>query len=246
ILGKNEGGQSLARYFRAHERNYHFEGYLTERDDLLLTDRGEITESTRRQFQRAIAQGIQEVYVSLPSHRIGQAAVLVEEGERHCLRVKLVPDLTREDKVPYRISVLGPVPVISVRQEPVYDIEGRFKKRLFDVLFSLFAVVFILSWLYPSVAFLIKRESAGPVLFKQQRTGRESRPCQCYPSRSRRGNGGSDDKPATRDECRVTGIGACLRRSRLDELRRFLSALHGHRSVVGPHPHMRKHTKKYS
>src|SRR5690606_681557 len=111
ILGKNEGGQNLARYFRAHERNYHFEDYLTERDDLLLTDRGEITEATRRQFQRAIAQGIQEVYVSLPSHRIGQAAVLVEEGERHCLRVKLVPDLTREDKVPYRISVLGPVPV---------------------------------------------------------------------------------------------------------------------------------------
>ena len=246
ILGKNEGGQSLARYFRAHERNYHFEGYLTERDDLLLTDRGEITESTRRQFQRAIAQGIQEVYVSLPSHRIGQAAVLVEEGERHCLRVKLVPDLTREDKVPYSISVLGPVPVISVRQEPVYDIEGRFKKRLFDVLFSLFAVVFILSWLYPIIAFLIKRESPGPVLFKQQRTGRDNKPFQCYKFRSMRVNVESDDKQATRDDCRITRIGAFLRRTSLDELPQFLNVLQGHMSVVGPRPHMLKHTKQYS
>src|SRR3546814_9857168 len=56
-----------------YERNYHFEGYLTERDDLLLTERGEIADATRKQFQRAIANGIQEVYVSLPPE-IGRAS----------------------------------------------------------------------------------------------------------------------------------------------------------------------------
>lgn len=246
ILGKNEGGRSLANYFRAHERNYHFEGYLTERDDLLFTDCGEIAEATRKQFQLAIAKGIQEVYVSLPPHRIAQAAVLVEEGERHCLRVKLVPDLTREDKVPYSISVLGPVPVISVRQEPVYDIEGRFKKRLFDVLFSLLAVVLVLSWLYPLVALLIKLESPGPVLFKQQRTGRDNKPFWCYKFRSMRVNSDSDSKQATRDDRRITRIGTVLRRTSLDELPQFLNVLQGHMSVVGPRPHMLKHTKQYS
>lgn len=246
ILGKNEGARSLANYFRAHERNYHFEGYLAERDDLLLTEGGEIAEATRHQFQRAIAKGIQEVYVSLPPQRIAQASILVEEGERHCLRVKLVPDLIREDKVPYSISVLGPVPVISVRQEPVYDIEGRFKKRLFDVLFSLLAVVFVLSWLYPLVAVLIKLESRGPVLFKQQRTGRDNKPFWCYKFRSMRVNTDSDRKQATRNDGRITRIGAILRRTSLDELPQFLNVLQGHMSVVGPRPHMLKHTEQYS
>src|SRR3546814_2650362 len=102
--------------------------------------------------------------------------------------------------MPYSISVLGPVPVISVRQEPVYDVEGRFKKRLFDVLFSLLAVVFVLSWLYPLVALLIKLESPGPVLFKQQRTGRDNKPFWCYKFRSMRVNHDSDSKQATHDE----------------------------------------------
>src|SRR5690606_16188171 len=97
IIGKNEGGRNLAHYFRAHERNYRFEGYLTERDDQLLSDSGKITDAANNQLLRAVAQDIQEVYVSLPPYRIAQAAALVEAGERHCLRVKLVPDLTRQD-----------------------------------------------------------------------------------------------------------------------------------------------------
>ena len=245
IMGKNEGGRSLANYFRAHERNYLFDGYLTERDDQLFTDRGEIAEGTRKQFQRAVAKGIQEVYVSLPPQRIAQAAILVEEGERLCLRVKLVPDLTREDKVPYSISVLGPVPVISVRQEPVYDIEGRFKKRLFDLAFSAAVIVFILSWLYPIIAILIKLESRGPVLFKQQRSGRDNQPFLCYKFRSMRINSDGDKRQATRDDDRITRIGRFLRKTSLDELPQFFNVWHGHMSVVGPRPHMLKHTEQY-
>lgn len=246
IMGKNEGGRSLANYFRAHERNYLFEGYLTERDDLLLSESGGITKAAEKQFLRAVAKGIQEVYVSLPPHRIPQAAALVEAGERHCLRVKLVPDLTRQDKVPYNISVLGDVPVISIRQEPVYDIEGRFKKRLFDMLFSLLIVAFILSWLYPLIGMLIKLESRGPILFKQQRTGRDNKPFWCYKFRSMRVNNESDDRQATRGDRRITRIGAFLRRTSLDELPQFLNVLQGHMSVVGPRPHMLKHTEQYS
>ncbi len=245
IMGKNEGGRNLANYFRAHERNYHFEGYLTERADQLLSDLGDITEAAHRQFQRAVARGIQEVYVSLSPHRIAQAAALVEVGERYCLRVKLVPDLTRQDKVPYNISILGEVPVISIRQEPVYDIEGRFKKRLFDVLFSLLVVIFILSWLYPIMALLIKLESRGPVLFKQQRSGRDNKPFWCYKFRSMQVNTDSDNKQAQRDDRRITRVGAFLRRTSLDELPQFLNVLQGHMSVVGPRPHMLKHTEQY-
>src|SRR5690606_10508566 len=152
---------------------------------------------------------------------------------------------TRQDKVPYNISILGDVPVISIRQEPVYDIEGRFKKRLFDMLFSLLVVVLVLSWLYPLIGMLIKLESRGPIMFKQLRTGRDNKPFWCYKFRSMRVNNESDDRQATRGDSRITTIGAFLRRTSLDELPQFFNVLQGHMSVVGPRPHMLKHTEQY-
>lgn len=246
IIGKNEGSRRLARFFRAHEEDYAFEGYLSDNDRSLINDNGEVTNTTLRQFQRAVERGIQEVYVSLPPHQIAQASTLLEVAEQYCLRVKLVPDLTRRDSLPYEVSVLGPVPVVSIRQEPAYDMEGRFKKRLFDLLFSTAVIVFILSWLYPIIALLIKLESPGPVLFKQYRSGRDNKPFLCFKFRSMRVNTDSDKQQATRDDHRITRIGRFLRKTSLDELPQFFNVWLGHMSVVGPRPHMLKHTEQYS
>ncbi|SEL25754.1 undecaprenyl-phosphate glucose phosphotransferase [Parapedobacter koreensis] len=246
IMGKNDGGRQLARYFRAHEKLFHFEGYLAESDAQLVNDRGEVMPAARKQFARAVAMGIQEVYVSLPPHRIAQAATLLEEAERLCLRVKLVPDLKRQDSLPYEISLLGPVPVVSIRHEPAYEIEGRSKKRIFDLLFSTLVILFILSWLYTLIGLLIKLESPGPVLFKQQRSGRDNKPFWCYKFRSMRVNAESDSKQATPGDNRITRIGAFLRRTSLDELPQFFNVWLGHMSVVGPRPHMLRHTEEYS
>ncbi|SKB99934.1 hypothetical protein SAMN05660226_04191, partial [Parapedobacter luteus] len=109
IMGKNDGGRRLARYFWAHEKLFRFEGYLAESDAQLINDRGDILPAALTQFKRAVALGIQEVYVSLSPHRIAQATALLEEAERLCLRVKLVPDLKREDSLPYEVSLLGSV-----------------------------------------------------------------------------------------------------------------------------------------
>lgn len=245
IMGKNEGGRKLANYFRAHERNYYFEGYLAENDASLLTDRGEVTQAARKQFRRAIKRQIQEVYISLPSNRMSQATALLEEADRNCLRVKLVPDLIRADSLPYEVTILGPVPVVSIRQEPVYDIESRFKKRLFDLVFSTLVIVMLLSWLYPVIALLVKLETRGPVLFKQQRSGRDNKPFWCYKFRSMRVNTESDDRQATRGDGRITRIGRFLRKTSLDELPQFFNVWQGHMSVVGPRPHMLKHTEQY-
>ncbi|MFC3198980.1 undecaprenyl-phosphate glucose phosphotransferase [Parapedobacter deserti] len=246
IIGKHEGSRRLARYFRAHEEDYAFEGYLSENDHSLIKDNGEVTNTALQQFQRAVDRGIEEVYVSLPSHQIAQASALLEAGEQYCLRVKLVPDLTRRDSLPYEVSVLGPVPVVSIRHEPAYDMGGRFKKRLFDLLFSTAVIVMILSWLYPIIALLIKLESRGPVLFKQYRSGRDNKPFLCYKFRSMRVNSDSDKRQATRDDNRITRIGRFLRKTSLDELPQFFNVWSGHMSVVGPRPHMLKHTEQYS
>ncbi len=246
IIGRNEGGRQLARYFRAHESDYAFEGYLSKGNSSLINDRGEVTNTALEKFQQAVDKGIQEVYVSLPPQQISKASALLDAAEQFCLRVRLVPDLKRQDDLPYEISVLGPVPVISIRQEPAYDVAGRFKKRLFDLLFSTFVIVFVLSWLYPIIAILIKLQSPGPVLFKQLRSGRDNKPFTCYKFRSMRVNNDSDKRQATRDDDRITRIGQFLRRTSLDELPQFLNVWLGDMSVVGPRPHMLKHTEQYS
>jgi lipopolysaccharide/colanic/teichoic acid biosynthesis glycosyltransferase len=88
-------------------------------------------------------------------------------------------------------------------------------------------------------------QSKGPVLFKQLRSGRNDEPFWCYKFRSMKVNDASDKKQATKDDDRITPIGKFLRRSSLDEMPQFFNVFMGSMSVVGPRPHMLKHTEEY-
>jgi exopolysaccharide biosynthesis polyprenyl glycosylphosphotransferase len=135
--------------------------------------------------------------------------------------------------------------VITLRKEPLKNIDNRFKKRVFDIIFSSFVIVFVLSWLYPILAIIIKLQSPGPVLFKQLRSGRDNVPFWCFKFRSMKCNDASDKRQATRDDDRVTKIGKFMRRTSLDELPQFFNVLLGDMSVMGPRPHMLNHTEQY-
>ncbi len=118
-------------------------------------------------------------------------------------------------------------------------------KRGFDILFSLFVIVFVLSWLYPVLAILIRLQSPGPVIFKQKRTGRGNQVFWCYKFRSMRVNSESDRQQALKDDKRLTRIGAFIRKTSLDEFPQFINVLLGQMSIVGPRPHMLYHSKTY-
>jgi putative colanic acid biosynthesis UDP-glucose lipid carrier transferase len=123
---------------------------------------------------------------------------------------------------------------------------SRFFKRSFDIIFSLFIIIFVFSWLYPILAILIKLESKGPVFFVQLRTGKNGEHFKCYKFRSMRVNHEANHKQATRDDQRITKTGAVLRKTSLDELPQFFNVLIGNMSIVGPRPHMLSHTEQYS
>lgn len=123
---------------------------------------------------------------------------------------------------------------------------SKFIKRLFDIIFSLFTIIFVFSWLCPILAILIRLESKGPVFFVQLRTGKNNEHFKCYKFRSMRVNNDADKRQATRDDQRITKIGALLRKTSLDELPQFFNVLIGNMSIVGPRPHMISHTEKYS
>lgn len=126
-------------------------------------------------------------------------------------------------------------------------IQGAFlRKQVFDFVFAALVLVFLLSWLVPLIALLIKMESNGPVFFKQLRTGKHGKSFYCLKFRSMTVNNDADTKQACKDDCRVTKLGAFLRKNSLDELPQFINVLKGEMSVVGPRPHMVRHTEDYS
>jgi putative colanic acid biosynthesis UDP-glucose lipid carrier transferase len=118
-------------------------------------------------------------------------------------------------------------------------------KRAFDIVFS--AVFLIFSPLiFIPVAIGIKLSSPGPIFFKQERTGYLGRSFYCYKFRTMRVNATADSAQATKDDPRKTKFGDFLRRTSIDELPQFFNVLRGDMSVVGPRPHMLKHTELYS
>lgn len=105
---------------------------------------------------------------------------------------------------------------------------------------TLFPVIFIV------VGIAIKVTSPGPILFKQRCNGESGKEFWCYKFRSMCVNPDSDKMQATKDDLRKTRVGNFLRKSNIDELPQFINVLLGDMSIVGPRPHMLKHTEEYS
>lgn len=119
-------------------------------------------------------------------------------------------------------------------------------KRVIDIIFSLVICVFILSWLLPLLAILIKIDSKGPVFFRQKRSGFQGKTFDCFKLRTMRLNANSDDLQAAINDPRITRMGSFLRMSNLDELPQFINVLMGDMSIVGPRPHMLKDSYNFA
>ncbi len=116
----------------------------------------------------------------------------------------------------------------------------RIWKRIFDVIFSLFVLIFVLSWLFPILAILIRIDSQGPVFFIQKRVGFLGRTFNCFKFRTMVVNREANTRMATNNDPRITKLGRVLRKSNLDELPQFFNVITGDMSIVGPRPHMHK------
>jgi putative colanic acid biosynthesis UDP-glucose lipid carrier transferase len=119
-------------------------------------------------------------------------------------------------------------------------------KRTIDIAASAVLLVGFLP-LMAGIAALVKLDSPGPVLFRQQRSGFRRRPFALYKFRSMRPEAGDDASvpQARRHDPRVTHIGRFLRRTSLDELPQLFNVLKGDMSLVGPRPHATLHDEKF-
>jgi Undecaprenyl-phosphate glucose phosphotransferase len=142
------------------------------------------------------------------------------------------------------IDLLG-VPAINLVASPL-SASSMLKKEIFDRLFAA-AVLICLAPILLAIAIAVKLSSRGPVFFRQKRKGADGRVFTIYKFRSMRVHTEQKGtlKQATRDDPRVTKVGAFLRRTSLDELPQFFNVLRGDMSVVGPRPHALEHDDLY-
>jgi putative colanic acid biosynthesis UDP-glucose lipid carrier transferase len=119
-------------------------------------------------------------------------------------------------------------------------------KRIFDIVLSSLVIIFIISWLFPILALLIKIDSNGPVFFIQRRVGRWGKSFKCLKFRTMVVNDHANTRQASDNDHRITRVGNFLRKSNLDEFPQFFNVLLGQMSVVGPRPHMHADCNKFS
>lgn len=193
-----------------------------------------------------LANDVDEIYCTLPGTNDEKIVRLLNFAEKHMIRFYIVPEFYRNLKKSLVMEVLESIPLMTVRREPLQAAYNRALKRAFDIVFSLIIMVTIYPVLYIVVGILIKMSSPGPVLFKQKRTGLYGQNFKCYKFRTMKVNSQADSLQAVKNDPRKTKVGDFLRRTNLDEFPQFINVLRGEMSVVGPRPHMLKHTEQYS
>lgn len=192
------------------------------------------------------ANDVDEIYCTLPGSNDAKIVHLLNFAEKHMIRFYIVPEFYRNLKKSLVMEVLESIPLLTVRREPFQAYYNRALKRSFDIVFSLLILVTIYPVLYVVIGILIKMSSPGPVLFKQKRTGLYGQDFKCYKFRTMKVNALADSLQAVKNDPRKTKVGDFLRRTNLDEFPQFINVLRGEMSVVGPRPHMLKHTELYS
>ncbi|GAB3934802.1 undecaprenyl-phosphate glucose phosphotransferase [Mucilaginibacter myungsuensis] len=246
IVGAGTIGHDLYHYFKSNpDKGYNVLGFFDD-DPKKISQKGMYLGNTDNCIDYVITNQVDEIFCALPVSSSDKIEQLMLDADKHLIRFKIVPEYYIASKKAMTVQNFDHIPVIAVRAEPLENMLNRMMKRLFDFGFSCFVIVFILSWLYPLLALIIKMQSPGPALFVQLRSGRDNLPFKCYKFRSMRMNNDSDKVQATKGDKRVTKIGAIMRRTSLDELPQFFNVLMGEMSIVGPRPHMLSHTEEYS
>jgi exopolysaccharide biosynthesis polyprenyl glycosylphosphotransferase len=181
---------------------------------------------------------VSEVFVAMPEQDEARVMRIVELCERTGTVYKVVPRFWQLMQFKVRIDNLDSIPLI-VRPERGNSVLGGIAKRAFDIVFSGLVIV-ALAPVFVLTAILIKKQSPGPVFFKQVRIGRDGQPFTMWKFRTMHVHmGGDAPTPNSPYDPRVTKIGRVLRRYSLDELPQFFNVFGGSMSVVGPRPEMR-------
>lgn len=241
IAGIAENSTKLADFFdNRREYGYRFHGYFSNKKaDLPII--GKLDDIPA--FAEKI--NLHQIYCNVGELKVNEINDLIRFAENNLIEIKFIPDPKVDYGQNLALQYYDYTPVFALREIP-FQTDMKWVKRGFDVIFSLFVIIFILSWLIPVLGIFIRIESKGPIIFKQKRNGLNNDEFDVFKFRSMFVNGHSDKKQTSIDDHRLTKIGKFIRKTSLDEMPQFFNVLLGNMSVVGPRPHPVFLTEQYS
>jgi putative colanic acid biosynthesis UDP-glucose lipid carrier transferase len=184
------------------------------------------------------------IFITLPIRNIQRVTELLDQLHDTTASIYFVPDVFVFDLIQCRTTDIGGLPAVALCETPFQGTHGMIKTASDYVIAML--VLMLASPLMIAIAIAIKLTSTGSVIFKQRRYGLDGREIIVYKFRTMKVSEDSGHvRQATRNDDRVTRVGAFLRKYSLDELPQFINVLQGRMSVVGPRPHAVAHNEQY-
>ncbi len=242
LFGEINSAEKLESLFHSkNELGYRFIGFFSKNKYKSQYYLGK----TKNGLEYVKENKIDEIYCNpstVSKKQLNKIRKFVEEND---LELTFLPESRAIYSKDYVLEYFGAIPVLKPKPLPFEKKETHIKKRILDIAFSLVVCITILSWLIPILWIIIKIDSKGPLFFKQKRDGIDGKQFYCFKLRSMKVNNDADKVSASKNDKRITKVGAFLRKSSLDELPQFFNVLFGDMSIVGPRPHMNAHTQKY-
>jgi putative colanic acid biosynthesis UDP-glucose lipid carrier transferase len=244
IVGITGSGKALHDFFVKNPSNgYRFRGFFSA-DDIAgykhLTIGG--LDSIKAY---CVKNNIDEIYFALPLTHQHLCRELARFADDQLIHFRIAPDFSNIVANQGNTFMLDSIHVLTTRRQPLGLLTNSYLKRTFDIVFSLLVICTVFPFVFPLIALAIRIDSEGPIFFKQLRPGKKNKLFECYKFRTMKVNNNTELQ-ASKNDSRITRVGAFLRKSNLDELPQFFNVLFGNMSVVGPRPNLVCHLEEYS
>ncbi|TWP29040.1 exopolysaccharide biosynthesis polyprenyl glycosylphosphotransferase [Apibacter muscae] len=154
------------------------------------------------------------------------------------IEISFIPSEIYDSYSSLNLEYYDTYPILTFKKFPLDNFWNQFLKRMFDIVFSLVVIIFIISWLFPLIGLVILLDSGSPVFYLQKRVGLRGKVFNCFKFRTMKKSVDNNIKATVKGDIRITRFGKILRKTSLDEFPQFINVLIGNMSVVGPRPHM--------
>ncbi len=246
IVGVNELSLKLSKSLQ-QQQNGGIKGldFFDDRDVSRLPENIPLLGGLKDVHNFVVREQIKVVYIALSMTEQSRIHYLLDELRDTTVSLYYLPDVFMYDMIQSRFFTTEGIPLISLCESPFIGKKALIK-RLSDLILSSLILILI-SPLLVLIAIAVKITSPGPVIFKQLRYGLDGQAIEVYKFRSMTvcENNGAKVRQASRDDYRVTPLGAFLRKQSLDELPQFVNVFQGRMSIVGPRPHAVAHNELY-
>ncbi|UTY55795.1 undecaprenyl-phosphate glucose phosphotransferase [Massilia sp. erpn] len=247
IIGANDVGLKFARTIERHPNLFmQVKGFFDDRTEdrhpaelrhPMLGKMADVAAYVRE-------NNVKMIFISTPISAQPRIRKLLDDLQDTTASVYFLPDIYVFDLMQARFDNVGGMPVIAICETPFTGFNSMVK-RASDIVLAA-AIQLLLLPIMALIALAVKLSSPGPIIFRQRRYGLYGEQIIVYKFRSMTvAEDGAKVVQATKNDQRVTRVGAFLRKTSLDELPQFINVLQGRMSIVGPRPHAVAHNEQY-